>query len=349
MRVQRILWLAALALGLSQAVPAVAETKIEVPADSRWQHARSQLILPTNIGDLKRQSITDYTQSELNVAAQYASTNSEVTLYLFRPHWSDVGAWFDRGEAVLLSNKATLSPVAELSPARGVARPKGTVESGLRRNYVYGKGRYKSSSLMIVPVGQWLLKIRYSSEEADPAITDTVMDKVLRSIKFPDATPEVQPVQTIAPCAESFKWKKTKIVREDMMSAMVNGGMFPEIMESKSSAAPAAGDVCRVGTSSAEYTLYRQNSDKTKFWMLVMDAGATAQIMETIPFNGGKQYWSVVSMDGKHDLLPAFKGLPTPDQWFSVILSGVSRATMIIDPDSPEGTKPETSINIITN
>jgi hypothetical protein len=349
MAVSTLLRTLIIGLGLSSAAPAMAKSTIEVPTDSRWQHFRSQLVLPTDIGELKRTSIEDFSDSELNVAAQYASDSAQLTLYLYRPYWPDVGAWFERSEAGIFSDKAAVQPQAESSPARAFARPNGTVSSGLRRSYTYGNGRYKTSVLAIVPFGGWLLKVRYSAVEVDLAATNAVVDNALAALVFPKAASEGQAAQQIMACTQPYKWKKAKIIRDDMMSAMLAGGTFISMMESNASAIPSAEAVCRMDPPGDSYTIYRELKNDNKFWMLVGDAGATAHIQQVEPLlSGGKQFWSVLSIDTRHQLLPAFNRMPEPEQWLAVILSGQTRATTVIDPDAPADTKPETTIHIAT-
>lgn len=349
MHLGRIFGACVLVSGLTFTAPAMATKRIEVPSDSRWQHARSQLILPTNIGAMDRTSIEDFSDSELNVAAQYRSESADLTLYLYRPYWADVGAWFERSEAGIFSDKAAAKPQAESAPARAFAMPNGTISNGLRRTYTYGAGRYRTSALAILPYGGWLLKIRYSAVETDIAATDAVVDSILGALVFPKTASEVQAIQPITVCTEPYKWKKAKLIRDDMMSAMLAGSTFMTMMESKASAAPDANSLCRMEKSTDSYTIYRDLKNKDKFWMLVGDAGATAQIQQVEPLlSGGKQFWSVLSMDTRHQLLPAFNRMPQPEQWLSVIFSGQIRASTVIDPDAPEGTKPQTTINIAT-
>lgn len=175
-----------------------------------------------------------------------------------------------------------------------------------------------------------------------------MVDKILKKVEFPIEASEGPPVRAIAACTEIVKWKKAKVVREDMVSAMITGAMLPALLESDATAPPTSDGVCKLPTTSEKFSLYRETSGKTKFWMLVMDAGATAQIMETSTELTSKQYSSVVSMDTVHNFLPGFNRMPDPEQWFSLIVSGASRATVRIDPEAPEGTEPEITINIAT-
>ncbi len=336
-------------LCLAAATPAPAKTKIEVPADARWQHARSKIILPDRMGDLPRVSIDDYSESELNLAAQYRSDSAELTVYIYRPYWANVGVWFERSEASIFSDKAGAKPQALGQAALAFARPGGNVTSGLRRAYSYGEARYRSSILAILPYGGWLMKIRYSAVESDIAVSNAVVDAALAAIKFPKDASEGEPVQQISNCAEPYKWKKAKLVRDDMMSAMLAGSTFAAMMEGKASVSPAVGSLCRMEVADNSFTLYRDTSDRAKFWMLIGDAGATAQIQQVkSPLSGGAQFWSILSVDTKHYLMPSLTGVPEPKQWLSVLLSDQIRATVTIDPDAPDGTKPETVINIAT-
>lgn len=324
-----------------------AQSTIDVPKDARWQHARSGLIIPTKVGDLPRTSIADYSQSELNVIVQFENNEAQATLYIYRPHWPNVSAWFERSEKLLVTDKTVARPIPETPTARAFARPGGQVPSGLRRLYTFQHGTYTTSGLAIVPYSGWLLKIRYSSKSPDKEEADMFIDKILIATKFPQTADEGNAVQPIAPCAQPSKWKKTKQIREDMVSAMLSGTTFVAAMEQNTSPPKDTSMFCREPVESDYYTIYRDTTARMKYWMVALDAGLTAQLLEVKPIAGGsKQFWSIVSMDGRHDLSPALASLPQPDQWFSIIMSGQSRATVIIDPDAPPGTKPQTTINI---
>lgn len=336
-------------LGL-MCVPFIAEANaqkpIDVPNSARWQHARSGLILPTKVGEMARTSITDYSQSELNVVVQYVSNEAQATLYIYRPHWPNVGAWFERSEKLLVTDKAVAQPKPETASPRPFSRPGGHILSGLRRNYTYQHDAFAATGLAILPYGGWLLKIRYSSKNPDLAAADAFTDKILNAVKFPETADEGIAYQPIADCVQPSKWKKAKLVREDMISNMVMGTTFISAMQSSATAPTDTSSFCRETVESNYYTVYRDTSAKMKYWMVALDAGLTAQLMEAKSFTGGKQIWSIVSMDGRHDLSPAFNSLPQPDQWFSVIISGQSRATVTIDPEAPAEAEPQSTINV---
>lgn len=332
---------------ISAPVSAWAQSTIEVPTDARWQHARSGLIVPTKVGDLSRTSIADYSQSELNVVVQFESNGAQATLYIYRPHWPNVSAWFERSEKLLVTDKTVARPVPATPSARAFARPGGQVSSGLRRLYTFQQGTYPATGLAIIPYGGWLLKVRYSSKNPDMAAADAFIDKILIAIKFPQTADEGNAVQPIAPCAEPSKWKKTKLLSEDMFSAMISGTAFIAAMEQSKSAPRDTSVLCREPVENDYYTIYRDTSAKMNYWMVALDAGLTAQLLEAKPITGSsKQIWSIVSMDGRHDLSPPFVGPPNPDQWFATIMSGSSRATVVVDPEAPNGTKPETILRV---
>lgn len=334
-------------LAMMGSTQAQSQTKIDVPNEARWQHARSGVILPISLGNIPRTSITDYSQSELNVAAHYRSDTAEVTIYIYRPFWPHVGAWFERSERMLFAEKSAALPIAGASPPRAFARPGKQIASGLRRLYTLSQGASKTTALAIIPYGGWLLKVRYTSGEPELVKADALLDGVLKAIRIPDAAAEGDVVEPIVPCSQPTKWKKAKILREDMVSAMFSGTTFVAMMNEGGGTPPRPAELCKEPASSDYFTVYRNMSKPKNYWMLAMDAGLTAQLLEVKPLQGKfKQIWSIVSMDARHDLSPSFLGTPSPDQWLSVIMSGTSRATVVIDPDAPPGTKPETVLRV---
>lgn len=341
---------AALALATLASTAAVAGQPgpIAAPSEESWQHKRSGVTVPAAIGDMKRTEISDFSKAQVNISVQYQSDSALTTVYLYRPHWNDVGVWFDRGEWAVGASKAALDPVPVGDQPTPIARPGQTVMTGLLRHYRMGNGQFKASSLAMLPVGGWLMKIRYSSTSDDIDAAQAAVDQILNAITFPAGLPEGQAVGSIAPCVDKIKWKKAKIIREDMMGALLNSALFPSLMEKGAFAAPDGSQLCKLDTGNAPYALYRDQKNKDKYWMPVSDSGALAQVMQVKTEFGGNQYWSVLTYNDDHILLPAFTQIPEPDLWFNVVMSGQSRATVHVDPDAPEGTKPETTINITT-
>lgn len=90
----------AVALGL--AMPAAARD-LAVPTDKGWKHAKTGLILMPQLAGMSRTALSDATQTEHDVAAQYDTPDKSVfaTIYLFHPAIADVSLWFDRSQTAL--------------------------------------------------------------------------------------------------------------------------------------------------------------------------------------------------------------------------------------------------------
>jgi hypothetical protein len=337
-------WLLGLTLVLSFSLPAFAKTAINVPETASWQHARSQIILPPKLAGLKRVSISDNSASELDLSIQYENADSVGTIYLYRPYWNDVGVWFERSEQGLLANKALGNVVAMENAATNFARPGGSVTSGLYRVYAASGDKYKTTALAIFPVGHWFVKVRYSSSNSDPAITQAKLLEMIAKIRVPATASEGTIPQSIPVCASAVKWKKAKVIKPDMVGVMVTGVTFTELMKLGKSDFLDLPNACRDGAPTEFYTVYRDAKDDNNVVMVAGDAGYSVQVMEALLSN--KEYWAVASDQAQHMLLPTFTKMPAPELLFKVAASGQTIASINDDPDLPAEQKQDSVITL---
>lgn len=76
---------------------APAARTLDVPAGNSWQHAETSLVLPPRLADLRRVSIRDLGQDELDIVATYQGDDGTVaTVYLFKSGLPNPSIWFDR-------------------------------------------------------------------------------------------------------------------------------------------------------------------------------------------------------------------------------------------------------------
>lgn len=334
----------ALLLAFSVSLPAFAQTAIIVPDTASWQHARSKIILPSKMAGLKRGSISDNSASELDVSVQYEGAASIGTVYLYRPYWNDVGVWFDRSEQGLLANKALGNVVGVENAPTSFARPGGSVASGLYRVYTTSSDKYKVTALAIFPVGHWFVKLRYSTSNSDPAIAKAKRMEMMAKVRVPVAARDGTVPQVIPTCATPIKWKKAKVIKPDLMGAMVTGATFTELMKLRTADFLDLPNACRDGAPTELYTLYRDAKDDNNIVMVAGDSGYSVQVLEALL--SSKEYWAIASDLAQHALLPTFTKMPAPDLLFKVVASGQTVASINDDPDLPVDQKQDSVITL---
>ncbi len=334
----------ALVLAFSVSSPAFCQTAISVPDTASWQHARSEIILPPKLAGLKRGSISDNSASELDVSVQYEGADSIGTVYLYRPYWNDIGVWFDRSEQGLLAHKALGNVVGVENAPSSFARPGGSVASGLYRVYTTSNDKYKATALAIFPVGHWFVKLRYSTFNSDPAFAKTKLMEMIAKIRVPATASEGTVPQSIPLCMTAIKWKKAKVIKPDLMGAMLTGATFTELMKLRTADFLDLPNACRDAVPTELYTLYRDAKDDNNLVMVAGDSGYSVQVLEALLSN--KEYWAIASSLAQHALLPTFTKMPAPELLFKVVASGQTVATINDDPDLPSGQKQDSVITL---
>ena len=170
-----------LVLALIVATP-VAARDLGVPADKGWKHAETGLILMPQLAGLARTALTDATETEHDVAAQYDAADKSVsaTIYLFHPAIPDVGLWFDRSQTALETRDIFRHAApASADPIAFAAANSGTATS-LRQVYAAPGGAYRSTALAVVPVGEWIVSLRMSAKTLTADQLDARLQQAIR-------------------------------------------------------------------------------------------------------------------------------------------------------------------------
>lgn len=260
-------------LALASAGP-VAARDLPVPAEKGWRHAQTGLTLMYRLADLTRTSLTDATTSEHDVAAQFDSADKNVfaTIYLFRPAVPDVAMWFDRSRSALETRDlfrdaapATIDPI-------GFAVGGAPTASSLRQSYALAGGRYRSTALAAMPVGNWIATIRVSSRTLSAAQLDAKLLGMISAIQWPAQTaPAPQAVASpIKPCGTQLMFKKARQVKpdgSDMLMSLIAGAVAAE----KAGAAPekTLRSWCQEGDGRPEYGVYRSGGPSNGYVLAV--------------------------------------------------------------------------------
>lgn len=180
---------------LAAAAPASAEV-----LPGQWRHAPSGLSLPLEFGDMKL--VREYGLSRggnFDVAAQYGQAEDPVTIYVYRAAYPNAALWFER---VRHAMKRSVGKTGGQVAPRGFTLGGAGAPNALREEVALDGGQWKSSSVAIAQLGEWLVKARVSSRTLDPAGVAARMDNLLAAIRFERPAPKPLPLAVPGPCGD---------------------------------------------------------------------------------------------------------------------------------------------------
>lgn len=302
-------------LTFALATPALAKREIAAPAGVPWKHAQTGITLPATLLGIARDPIGDNSSSEIDVFAGYGDGQATtITLYVFRPALASVPMWFDRSEAQVLM-RDVYGNATPAAAARIFAPPGGKVASALRRIYLPGKGPYKSTGLAIMPMGEWLVAVRISSQQFDAAALDAKLDEVIGALGWPNGVADVDAAVPITPCATPLAYaRKAKLKPPSMMDALLGAtlaGIKPTD-EQKAKAMPVTW--CREGEPKQEYAVYRAVGNDTGYTIAMGDAGRVINVSPGLSLDSKDPgYRLSVGLLDQTLVYPSFDKLPAPD------------------------------------
>ncbi len=300
---------------------AAAQTEINVPSKAGWKHALTGTIFRSKLADIPRTAIKDNSDTELDVAVHYEDAGVTLTVFLFRPALASLPIWFDRSESqiALADMFGGVTPVGD---PRMVTSPPGKVTGGMRRVYVPGKREIKSTALAIVPIGDWLLKIRMTSNALDPAALDAKLEEVIKAIGWPASVKEPNIAAPIAVCVDQLAYaRKAKLKKPSMTDALLGAalvGVVADKVEKGEQGTPI--DWCREGEGNKSYGVYRDKGGSKAYTLALGDAGQIISVSPGIALDGGSGgYMLTLSQLDRTLVYPSFDRLPTPDAAFQAV------------------------------
>ncbi|WP_375270978.1 hypothetical protein [Sphingomonas sp.] len=329
-------WLLVAAAMMAATTGVAAARELAVPAGKGWQHAETGVILMPTIAGLTRTELSDATAGEFDVTARYEAADKSVitTLFLFHPATDDVALWFDRSRAALEANDdfRGMSPASAAPVA--FAAPGATAASSLRQVYASAGGRFRSTGLAVVPVGEWLVALRMTAPALNATQLGERMAQVIAGVRWPPAgmagTAAAVPV---AACAEPLRYAKAKMVKADLADVLIGLSLATRSAGEKAGAganseksgqgAPATW--CRDAEDGGKYGVYRAGGATDSYLMALGDAGrvihVTPSLMGQVNKTGAYAV-TLTDVDGSASTFPSFNKMPAPAQVWSTVAGG---------------------------
>jgi hypothetical protein len=253
---------------------------IELPAKAAFKHRHSKVQLPPVLAGLPRTRATEYEADQLDTMSEYATADASeaYTVYIHRNVAGGLPIWFDRARS-MIEQRATLG-APTLHSATAFMPPGRTNASGLLATYaVTGKG-YRSTGLAMVPVGEWLVKMRVSSHTLSPAELEARLKSALAEIAWPKKMAPAPEAAPIAACSTRLALTgDAKPAEKDESSgaAMLIGSLLGQMGAtqegSRQAAPPPPTRWCRDSIELADGAVYRADEAVDGYLIALGDAG----------------------------------------------------------------------------
>lgn len=253
---------------------------IELSAKAEFKHRHSKVRLPPVLAGLPRSKTVEYEADQLDTLSEYAAAdNGEVyTIYVYRNVAGGLPVWFDRARR-MIEHRAALG-TATLHAAGPFVPPGRSNAAGLLATYAAAGKGYRSSGVALVPVGEWLVKLRASSQSLAPAELEARLKSVLAEIAWPGKMAPAPDAAPVADCTTALALSgEAKPAEKDDSSggAMLVGALMGQMAASKeppkTSAPPRAIRWCRDSTELAEGGVYRADGETDSYLIALGDAG----------------------------------------------------------------------------
>ena len=303
---------------------------LPVPAGKGWQHARTGLILPARLDGLPRFQLSDKTAGEWDVVAEFLEQDDPtiVTVHLYHPAIDDVTLWFDRSRKQLEDRKV-FDEVKPTTPEAIAFVPPGASSpaSALRQTFKAEK-TFKSTSLAIIPLGEWMVAVRLSSFKATTGQLDERMSRVIAAIRWPAVLPPAPALHAIAACPAALEFEKAKVVKgggADLLLTLLGASMANDPKVTRTDVTPAAW--CLDPATTQGVGVYRPLGDGKGYLLALQDAGRTMGVWPSLGSqigtkDAGAYAVTLGDVDGRTIAYPSFDKLPAPGQVVALLKGG---------------------------
>lgn len=318
----------ALVLAASALTPAVAQAQaippLTVEQGKPFIHKHTGLQFPATLGGLPRDGLHTLAEDEHDVFANYEAEGTELlSLYIYRDATNALPVWFDRATAVIEARREVYGSPRRLDRPVAFAPPRRLHAAGMMALYEPSSGLFRATGVAIVPLGPWLIKLRYSSKKLDAAGLEREMNTVLASLAWPDDMPRAASARPVQPCATAIETSdRTEAVTQDVAAISAVAGRIAAMGADRQ--APGHDVVwCRDAHVVDGGAVYRADAAADGYMIAMGDNahGIVVAPSAPRPAEGGGAWAITVAQPARYFLLAAQDRLPSPARTFEVMKS----------------------------
>lgn len=190
------------------ASPALARqepTPIAAREGQAYKHKHSGFSFPPTLIGLKRVQGREVVAPQLDLMFNYraADDSEEVSVYVYRLTTGSVPLWFDVSRRVVETRKETGIKTAWGAPT-AFTPPGQANASALQLGWTITGSDLRSTSLTLIPMGDWLVKIRHSSAAREVASLQRRTNEIVAALDWPKRIAAAPDAAAIPDCAESL-------------------------------------------------------------------------------------------------------------------------------------------------
>lgn len=313
---------------------------IKLSAKSAFKHRHSKIELPPVLLGLARSKLIETEEDQLDVLAEYSTPDQSeaYTIYIYREVAGALPVWFDRARWMVEHRDIYGKPTVRAAEPSFVP-PGQSSASALAATYDLSGKSFRSTGIAMVPVGEWLVKLRASSSSLSAAELEGRLKAALAALDWPSriaAAPAAVPVQ---PCSSGLKLAgdANPAPKDDdagaamLLDALLGSAMVMQAARRNAQSQPAP-RWCRDSIELPAAGVYRANESEDSYLIAIADAGRAIEVGQSaghqiLAQTGAappkEPTWSIKLL-----LLPrtlnsaAFDRLPPPRQAWEVVQAG---------------------------
>lgn len=178
---------------------AAAALALPAAAHADWSHKDSGVGLPDRVGTMQRSGERDISNGQkVDVYVQYGTDSEPVTLYVYRSSHPNPALWFDRTRAAMAGRLASVDPAKQ---PRAFTLGGSPTPNGLREEFALTDAPWTATAVALIQAGEWMVKLRVTSQTLDAAGVSAKMDTLLAALRFAKPVAQSLPLTAPAACA----------------------------------------------------------------------------------------------------------------------------------------------------
>lgn len=291
-----------------------------------YTHKHSGFSFPPTLIGLKRVQGREVVAPQLDLMFNYraADDSEEVSVYVYRLTTGSVPLWFDVSRRVVETRKETGTkttwgmPTAFTPPGQANA-------SALQLGWTITGSDLRSTSLTLIPMGEWLVKIRHSSVAHEVASLQRRTNEIVAALGWPAQIAAAPDAAAIADCTDSLALKgKAKPVASNGANTLLEAVLAqmagnPDSRKKAEDVAPPPQSWCADRTAQSSVGLYRPMGTRDRYLQTLSDSGIALltqpSVASALMADKGDPTWSIsLFTAGRTYNFAARDRLPLPTQ-----------------------------------
>lgn len=334
--------LAAVLIGMAPN-PANAQQKLEVSAGSKLEHRHSGLGVPAALMGIERSNAVANEDDHLDIAADYSKPDQSdiYTIYIYRHVAGGLPVWFDRARW-MIENRDVYGPSPK-GRDEAFVPPGQANASALIASYELEGSIFRSTGVALVPLGEWIVKLRASSKTRTAAELEADMKQALAALDWPATIAAAPAAAAVRPCTTELALSGDARVApagDDDLAAAMLGALVSSVAANREPKRTAGPEPvwCRDRAEVSGGGVYRSNEQTDGYLLALADAGrgvsvgpnpASALMAQAGSGKAGAERWSVALVLLSRTLTAeGFDRLPPPAQAMAIASEGPFSSTV---------------------